>query len=118
MTHRHTQVHRRHLGDTLTALSVLLVQEDEYGDELPADLTGAAVTFKMLDADGNVVIAETGSGVVVDADPTTGKVDFDFPSAGVTTPGVYRSYFVATTGGETDHFPVAQGELVIVLEAD
>lgn len=111
------QVYSIHKGDTRTLLSVELKQQDAAGTELAVDLTGFTVQFKMVDENGTDVIAQTSTGVTV-SNPGAGLVSYDFSSSGVDTAGTFYGYFVITDGGETDHFPVKQRDLVIHIEDD
>ena len=106
--------HRRHITDTRTALSVQLKQKNEAGTDTVVDLTGLTVKFKLYDSAGTVVVSETQTGVTV-SDAVTGKVDYDFQSANVATPGAYYGYFVVYDGSETDHFPVKSKDLIIEI---
>lgn len=124
-------IHHRHITDTRTPLSVTLKQRNSAGTLTVVDLTGfldppdleptpLVVKFKMVDADGTVVIAETDVGVTID-DAAAGEVSYDFSSSEVTTGGTYYGYFVVYTwqsSTEFDHFPVEHHQLKIVLSAD
>ena len=109
------QIHRRHVTDTRTVLSVKLTQPNELGVEAAVNLTGLSVEFRMFNQSGVEVIAQTETGVTV-TDASTGQVQYDFSSSGVATVGRYFGYFVVIDSSETDHFPVASRELVICIE--
>lgn len=70
--------HCRAIGDTLSLFSVQLTRN---GD--PANLTGARVTFLMVDDDGNEIIAETDTGVNI-SNPDNAYVEYDFGTADFT----------------------------------
>lgn len=91
-----------------------LKQKNESGVDTNVDLTGKTVKFKMYDSAGTVVVSETTTGVTV-SEAATGKVDYDFQSANVATPGAYYGYFVVYDGSETDHFPVKSKDLIIEI---
>lgn len=111
-------IHYRHITDTRTALSATLKQRNPSRVLTVVDLTPCTVAFKMVDADGVVVIEETSDGVTIDS-PTGGQVSYDFSSAGVLTAGTYYGYFIVYDGSlGTDHFPSRHQELKIVLSAD
>ncbi len=107
-----TQTHTRHVGNTRTAISATLKQEDENGDLQVVDVSSLDVHFDMYDRNGTKVVD---AGTVAKDDGVNGKVSYDFQSADVDTPGTYRAYFVVTESGEPDHFPIVNGELLIEI---
>lgn len=112
------QIHHRHINDTRTALSATLKQKNTSGVLTAVDVTSLTVKFKMIDVEGNEVIAETESGVSKDS-PTEGQVSYDFSSSSVDAGGTYYGYFVVyNDSSEGDHFPVEHRALKIVLSAD
>lgn len=109
-------VHQRTVGDTLSKLAATLK-----ADGVEVDLSGRDVKFLMVDADGNVVIAETEVGVTVDADQVTnpGDVEYDFTDAGVEEGGDYYAYFrVYGLGGESTEFDTYPPEGIKVIIHD
>lgn len=111
-------VHRRHVTDTRTLLSVTLQQPNSAGTLTAVDLTGLTVKFKMLNrADGTTTIAETTTGVTV-VTAASGTVNYDFSSAGVLTAGIFNGFFVVYSSSETDHFPVRMDELRVLIDSD
>jgi hypothetical protein len=81
-------------------------------------LTGAVVTFKMINAATGVVkIAATATGVTVVSAPA-GTVDYAFASTGVDEAGVFWGTFIVTASGVADSVPVRQNELKIVIDSD
>lgn len=112
------RVHRRHVDDTRTVLAASLSQPDASGDGELVDLTGMGVEFKMINrADNSVAIAQTATGVTVTA-ATTGQVQYDFSASGVDTAGVFNAWFIVIDSGETDHFPVRQDGLRVLIDSD
>ena len=66
-----------------------------------AKFAGASVLFRMMDADGTVVISAAGS--VLDAD---GVLGYAFAAGETDTAGTYRAEFVVTfTDGLEDTYP-------------
>jgi len=112
------QIHKRRVGDTLTALSVTLQQPNESGTLAAVNLTGYDVTFKMVNsADGTEKIAETSTGVTV-VTAASGTVNYDFSASGVDEAGIFWGSFIATSSTETDHFPVLHNGLEIHFDSD
>lgn len=114
-------VHRRHVTDTLTALSVKLQSESLTGVLTPLDLTSVVVgnlKFKLVNkATGKVTIALTATGVSFTAD-ANGNAQYVFDDALYIKPGIYYGYFVNIDTGETDHYPFKTGDLVIEFYSD
>lgn len=106
--------HRRHITDTRTLLSVTLQQKNSGGVLEAVNLTGLTVKFKMINAAGTSIIAETITGVQV-SNAAAGQVDYVFPSLSVATAGNYYGYFVVYDGNDKDHFPVVAKELIIEI---
>jgi hypothetical protein len=93
-------------------------QPDELGNFILVDLTGMTVEFKMINrADNSVAIEQTATGVTVTS-AATGQVQYDFSASGVDTAGIYNAWFVVTDSGETDHFPVRQDGLRVLIDSD
>lgn len=111
------QTRRRHINDTRTVLSAALKQDNPSGVESVVVLTGKTVKFKMVDAAGAVVIAETDTGVTVESG-VDGTVYYDFSAASVDTAGTYYGYFVVYDGTKADHFPVQGRGLKIRIDGD
>ena len=111
-------VHRRHVTDTRTLLSVTLQQPNSAGTLTAVDLTGLTVKYKMLNrADGTTTIAETTTGVTV-VTAASGTVNYDFSAAGVLTAGIFNGFFVVYSSSETDHFPVRVDGLRVMIDSD
>ncbi len=86
-------------GDTYPTLRATLT--DSAG--VPVDLTGASVTFRMVDAVGEQVIADA---AVAITNPAAGEVEYAWQVADVDTPGEYRGEFHAVLfGGALVTFP-------------
>lgn len=109
------QTHTRHITDTLTVLPVTLEQKNAAGTATAVNLTGKTVEFRMVDSSGTDVIAQTSTGVTVTT-AASGEVEYDFLAAGAATAGRYYAYFVVTSSGDTDHFPVIARDLVVCIE--
>lgn len=65
----------RVIGDTLAKFTVQLTR-----DGTPVDLTGKQVKIVAYDVDGNEVIAESDTNIVISS-PASGHVDYDFQAA-------------------------------------
>lgn len=110
--------HIRRVGDRRTLLSVTLQQADSTGVLAAMNLTGATVSFKMINAaTGATKIAATTTGVTV-ISAAAGTVDYAFSSTGVDEAGVYWGTFIVTGSGVSDSVPVRQNELRIVIDSD
>lgn len=113
-----TQIHRRRVGDLRTVLPVTLQQPDSSGVLAAINLTGLAVTFKMINAaTGATKIAATSTGLTV-VTAASGTVNYDFSSGGVDAAGVYWGTFLVTESGQTDAVPVRQKDLRIIIDSD
>lgn len=111
------ETRRRHVNDTRSVLSAALKQDNELGVESVVPLTGKTVKFKMVDATGAVVIAETETGVTVES-AADGKVYYTFSESEVGTSGTYYAYFVVYDDTKKDHFPVQGRGLKIRIDGD
>lgn len=110
------QEQRRRVGDTLTVLSATLKQPNTSGVLTVKDLTGCAVTFKMLNAATGVTKVAATSATVETA--ASGTVYYRFAAGDVDTAGIYHASFIATDSTRTDHFPVAQDGLRVLIDSD
>jgi|DEB0MinimDraft_3_1074331.scaffolds.fasta_scaffold54045_3 hypothetical protein len=110
-------VHTRHVLDTVRVLSYTITATDDSGAEAAVDLTGRTVTFRLVNAVGEDVVAESATGVTV-TDAANGEVEYDFSTASVAEYGVLYGYFNASSGGESDNYPEVQKELKIILHRD
>lgn len=104
-------------NDTLSPLAVTLTQVNELGVPTAVSLSGKTVKFKMVGRDGTVKLAETDTGITVTS-AVDGKVQYDFSSAAVDTPGMYYGWFVVYDGSETDTFPANGRTLAIHIVPD
>lgn len=112
------QTHRRRVGDLRTVLPVTIEQPNESGVNTAVNLTGMTVEFKMVNAaDGTTKITQTSTGVTV-VTAASGTVNYDFSSGGVDEAGVFYGTFVITESTQTDHVPVKQKDLKIVIDSD
>ena len=110
------QVHKIIVGDTLTPLGVQLKQKSAAGVLSVVDLSNSTCKFLMVAANGVVKVAETDSNVTI-TDASNGKVQYDFQSTDVDTPGTYYAWFKNYSGGECDTFPTAGRELKVIITA-
>lgn len=86
-------------GDTYPALTATLT--DSVGAAV--DLTGATVTFRMVDSAGTVVVA---AGAVSITNAAAGEVSYSWQAGDVDTVGEFRGEFNAVLfGGAKAHFP-------------
>lgn len=100
--------HERAVGDTLSQLTTQLTIGDE-----PYDLNGFTVQFKMTDLSGNIIIAQTATGITI-SDHDEGLVEYDFPN-GIPA-GTYRGFFVVLDGlSEVDTLPTRDEGIEIVF---
>ena len=82
-------------GSTSPSITSTLLDPD--GD--PVDLTGASVTFRMVGPDTITGAAD------IDADPTTGRVSYDWQPGDLDQWGGYAVEWVVVDNGNTDVFP-------------
>ena len=112
-----TQVtHRRRTGDTIKKLSVVLQSTNVSGVLAAEDLTGATVTFSMVNAADDSVKVSASAAVVDDA--ATGQVSYTFASGDVDTAGIFYGSFTKVDSGADDTFPVRQKGLRILIDSD
>jgi hypothetical protein len=99
-----TTVYYNATGATLTPLGVRLTQRNSKGKLVPVDLDGLTVQVEVRNAQGNVVVAETTTGVTVVA-AADGEVSYDLTP--LTGGGEFFPFFhVYGAGGKYDVFPV------------
>lgn len=106
------------------ALSFFIKQNDTSRSlrvTLSTDLTGAAINFKMADANGNTVIDQPATLVtastVIDG-ITSGIVEYQWQSGDTATAGRYRAEFIVTfTGGAVETFPADEYVDVVIGDA-
>lgn len=110
--------HLRRVGDRRTLLSVTLQQADSTGILAAMNLTGATVSFKMINAATGVTkIEATTTGVSV-VSAAAGTVDYAFASTGVDEAGIFWGTFIVTGSGVSDSVPVRHNDLQIVIDSD
>jgi hypothetical protein len=111
-----------HVGDRLVSLLA-----DLYEPDLSPIVLGAAetVVFRMvLVSDGTVKVNNSAATVVSLGSATTltpAQVRYDWAAADVDTAGEYAGWFIRTSAGSTEHFPVqdhSDPQLRIVFYAD
>ena len=110
------QTQTRQIGDRLRSLAVTIKQPNSAGVDTVVDLTGKTVEFRMVDQSGADVVAQTATGVTVDAG-TGGTYQYDFAAADGGTAGRYSAYLVGTSGGLEDTFPVGRRVFGLCLSA-
>lgn len=110
-----------HVGDTLTSLLANLY----YPSGKPYVLGAAdTVAFRMVSSAGVVKVDNSAAAVVSTGSPTTNtpaQVRYDWGAADVDTAGIYAAWFIVTSGGETQHFPIqtySSPEFEITFKAD
>jgi len=111
---------RWHVGDTAPVVNFTCQHRDASNVMVARDLTGKTVQFKMLNtADGTVTIAETSTGVTVDAGTAgTGFYDFATGGAGIATPGIYRMFIRVIESSEPYTFPVQLDDWLLYIDSD
>jgi hypothetical protein len=103
----------RQVGDTQIAIAAALKR----ADGTVAATTGLTVFFTMIDAQGNVKVAETSDNVTA-TDAAAGEVQYDPVAADVDTEGTFYAYFITKDGSsKPDTFPAEKGDFRIKLEA-
>jgi hypothetical protein len=95
--------HERQVGDLAPAFNAVAQRKGVTGVMAPWALTGATVTFTMVNAATEAVKVNAAAATVVTA--ADGTVKYDFASGDVDTPGVFYGFFTVTIAGETDTFP-------------
>jgi hypothetical protein len=70
----------------------------------PINLTGATVTFRMVEYFQKTFVAVNSlSAMILDA--INGKVRYQWTTGDTATPGLYLAWFVVNWGGGPQHFP-------------
>ena len=95
-------------GDRRTPIAAILQQKDEDGEYSAVDLSGASVAFRMVDDGGATIIDDAAATVVVAAD---GSVSYSLTAGDMTAMQAsaynrFWGWFIVTSGGNTDPFPV------------
>ena len=110
-----TAQHKRIVGDTRSLFAVTLMREGA-----AVNLTGLFVRFSMVDADGQVKVAETAGNVSV-SNAAAGEVEYDFQAADVDQPGTFYAYFHVygtdpdvDPNAERDTYPSKEGVPVLI----
>lgn len=102
----------RQVGDTQIAIAAALKR----ADGAVAPTTGLTVKFTLIDAQGNVKLAETSSNVSA-TNAALGLVQYDPQAADVDTEGTFYGYFITEDGSsKQDTFPVEKGDFKIVIQ--
>ena len=105
--------HDLYYGDSLTPIGLKFKRRNTTGDLANVDLSGKTVKVLICDHGGNVVVAETTTGVTVTS-ATAGEVSYDFPSgAQALDGGTYYLYARVYSGTERDTYPVASKQMQI-----
>lgn len=114
-------IHERHTTDLRTVMPFTLKQPNSSGVLTAVDLTAfssGAIKIKILNAaTGATVVALTSTGVTFTAS-SAGQGQYDFSAAGVLSAGYFNAFLTLTDATETDHFPLAPGELRIEIHSD
>lgn len=105
--------HERQVGDLLTTIAAILKYENTSGVLVTDDLTGATITFSMVNAATGVskVDAQSATG------GTGGSAVYQPVAADVDTPGIYHGFFVHTSGGSDDTYPVRRTDMRIEINS-
>jgi hypothetical protein len=112
-----------HVGDRLVSLLADLYEAD---GRTPIVLGAAeTVAFRMvLISDGTVKVNNSAAAVVSRGDALTltpAQVRYDWAAADVDTAGEYAAWFIRTSAGQTEHFPIqdhADPQFTIIFYAD
>jgi hypothetical protein len=105
--------HDLYYGDSLTPIGLKFKQRNTSGDLANVDLTDKTVKVLICDHAGNVVVAETTTGVTVTT-ATAGEVSYDFPSgSSALAGGTYYLYARVYVGGQRDTYPVVAKQMQI-----
>jgi len=107
-----------HVGDSITLLGVTLKYVDNTNTLVARDTTGLTVKVKIFNAATGVeVVALTETGVATVSD-VNGQHTYDFTAGDITAAGIYRMYWVVTSGAETDHYPVKPDDYLVRVSTD
>lgn len=100
-----------YIRQTRTAPIIRAVLKDQGGD--PIDLSGATVTFRLVAADGTVIVD---GGAVTVNDASGGDVQYAWQSGDTDDKGVFSGFFdVAFAGGADDTIPTP-GRIRVIIE--
>tara|TARA_R110000751_G_scaffold299171_1_gene409699 strand:+ start:392 stop:739 length:348 start_codon:yes stop_codon:yes gene_type:complete len=102
------------VGDRLTAIAVTIKQPNASGVDTVVDLTGKTVEFRLVDQSGTDIVAQTSTGVTVDVG-IAGTCEYAPTAAAVANAGRFYAYFVITSGGLENTFPVESRDLVVCI---
>jgi len=94
-------------NDTYPTLEVTV-----YKDGTPLDLTGATVTFHMVNSAGVAKI--TNAAATVEAPATDGKISYTWTASDTDTVGAFRAEFELTLAG-SEKLSVPQNEAFITV---
>jgi hypothetical protein len=95
--------HERQVGDLAPAFNGLAQRKGTSGVMAAWPLTGATVTFTMINAATEVAKVDAAAASIVTA--ADGTMKYDFAAGDVDTPGVFYGFFTVTIAGNTDTFP-------------
>jgi len=95
-------VHEITKGDTHKSLVAELIAENLSENEVPVDLTGCSVAFRMV-SDAGVVKVNDAAATIDDVD--AGQVSYAFSDADVDTAGTFWGWFIVTSSDKTDTYP-------------
>jgi hypothetical protein len=95
--------------DRLPSLQATLLD----GNGQPINLTGATVTFTMVNAAGSVIVNDAAATVV---NATAGVVAYAWGVSDTTNSGTFYGEFEVTSGGLVERFP-NDGNITIIITA-
>jgi hypothetical protein len=107
--------HERRVGNIAKVYPGLCKYRDENGSMVFRDLTGATVTFSMVNAATGVLKVSAASANIVSA--SGGEVAYTFLAEDVDTAGIFWATFHVTVSGLTDSYPVAPDDGVIWIHS-
>jgi hypothetical protein len=105
--------HVRTTGDTLEPVGFQLRRRGTNKQWEWVDLTDKTVSFRMVDEEGTVVVADAPATIV---EAAAGRGQYDFLPAEVADAGVYYAWAIVEDAlGETSTYPTGGRRWVIVL---
>lgn len=107
--------HERRSGNIAKVYPGLCKYRNESGTMVFRDLTGATVTFSMVNAATGVLKISGASADIVSN--LGGEVAYTFVSEDVDTAGIFWGTFHVTVSGSTDSYPVAPDDGVIWIHS-
>lgn len=97
-------------GDLLRGPRAYLVNADGSA----TDLTGNSLVFRLVSVvDGTIKVNNASATIVT---PLTGEVRYDWTAPDIDTVGEYWAWFIRTSGGQTEHFPVGHQYKIVIKD--